>query len=457
MAAVPQPLMDGSEAYPSAFWRVSRLVERLYGVTSRHFYQSLCSYADRENLLAILIHFLNRIGGDAKENQWVRDIMFDDFFSFGAVTSDISSNLTFEFSEAAAPVTEITLGEIDVTFPSFGGIFDINAAPVAESDNARTDEGQSVTVNVLENDYDADGDTISLLAASEAANGSVSIENGAVVYTPDEGFSGGDSFTYTIFDGLNFSEATVDVVVEADEPMDGGTGGDKSGFELGQVQDWYNPAWGGGFNVTFEYTVNENSVLGEDLQAWVIDSGYTGPGEIVHVWVNSFNGPTSRPADGSFDIGNLDAGFQPDLQVGDTFSVSFQVNGAGFDEGHFCPTFIDSDPEEFEATPSDVAITASPTNDWGSGFLQNVEIANVSGEEIEGWSVVLDVPEGDTFVFNNTWGATAETLDNGDILFTNLDWNEDINPGGSVNFGFTGDNTTDAAVAIDEFDFTWLG
>ena len=147
----------------------------------------------------------------------------------------------------------------------------------------------------------------------------------------------------------------------------------------------------------------------------------------------------------------------PELNIGDTFTVSFQIDGAGFDGGHFCPTFIDADPVPFEPAQSDVAFTTSPTNDWGSGFLQNVTIQNVSDEQIEGWSVVLDVPEGDTFVFNNVWGATAETLDNGDILFSNLSWNEDINPGGSVNFGFTGDNTTDAPVAIDEFDFTWLG
>jgi len=175
------------------------------------------------------------------------------------------------------------------------------------------------------------------------------------------------------------------------------------------------------------------------------------------VRVSGYNGPTSRPTDGSYDIGNVDVGFQRELEPGDTFTVSFQVNGAGFDEGHFCPTFIDSDPEEVEVTASDVAITTSPTNDWGSGCLQNVQIENVSEDEIEGWSVILDVPEGDTFVFNNVWDATAETLDNGDILFSNLSWNEDINPGGSINFGFTGENSTAAAVDIDEFDFTWLG
>lgn len=385
--------------------------------------------------------------------------MFGTDFTFGAVAPEMTFDFATEFTVELDPVVDITFGEIDVTFPPITDILDLNAAPVAADDNATTTEGAPVTINVLANDADPDGDAISLLTVGEPTYGSVELVDGSVVYTPDEGYVGADSFTYTIFDGLNFAEATVEVVVEADDTTGGtgGTGGDKSGFELANVNDWYNPAWGGGFNATFEYTVNENSVLGEDLQAWVIDSGYSGPGEVVHVWVNGYNGPTSRPSDDSYDIGNLDVRFQRELEVGDTFSVSFQVNGAGFEESHFCPTFFDSDPEEFDAGASDVAITTSPTNDWGSGFLQNVSVQNTSDEQIEGWSLVLDVPEGDTFEFNSVWGATAETLDNGDILFTNLGWNEDINPGASVNFGFTGDNATTAAVDIDEFDFTWLG
>jgi len=177
----------------------------------------------------------------------------------------------------------------------------------------------------------------------------------------------------------------------------------------------------------------------------------------VHVFMGDFNGSTTRPNDDSFDIGNVGIGYQPELTVGDTFTVTFQINGAGFDEDHFCPTFLDSDPEPVDPEASDVAITAAPTNDWGSGFLQNVTIENISDDAIDGWSLLLDVPEGDTFVFNNVWGATAETLDNGDILFENVSWNEDIAVGGSVNFGFTGDNSTNDAVNLDAFDFIFLG
>ena len=380
--------------------------------------------------------------------------MFDDTFLTSTFTSDFSFGFTTTFDFSVTPEIEFGLGVIDVTFPSIDDVINANAAPIAADDTAETTSNTAVTVDVLANDSDGDGDQIRLLAAGDASNGTVSLDGDTVTYTPDEGFSGSDSFTYTAFDGFDFAEATVTVEVTPEETTP--STGDSEGFVLVDVNDWYNPAWGGGFIATYEYTVSDNSIIGDDLLAWVISSNFTGEGSIENVYVNSFNGPTNRSSDGSYDIGNVDVGFQPELEIGDTFRVSFQVNNAGFDEDDFNPVFVDSDPEPFDASASDVAIVTGPTNDWGSGFQQNVSITNLTDQEIDGWSVILDVPEGDTFVFNSVWGATAETLDNGDIQFSNLSWNEDIAAGGSINFGFTGDNATEAAVAIDEFDFTWL-
>ena len=101
-------------------------------------------------------------------------------------------------------------------------------------------------------------------------------------------------------------------------------------------------------------------------------------------------------------------------------------------------------------------IVTPPTNDWGSGFLQNVRIENLTNEDIDGWTLLLDTPENDSFTFTNVWGATAETLDNGDILFSNLSWNADLAANQSVSFGFTGDNATADAVMIDSDDFIWV-
>ena len=67
---------------------------------------------------------------------------------------------------------------------------------------------------VLDNDTDADGDTLSVVSVSDPANGSAGIDNGATVtYTPDTGFSGKDAFNYAVSDGMVRAAARVTVTV----------------------------------------------------------------------------------------------------------------------------------------------------------------------------------------------------------------------------------------------------
>ena len=81
----------------------------------------------------------------------------------------------------------------------------VNHAPVAMSDSISTTEGAQVTTgNVLANDTDPDGDTLSVSGAdSQSAQGGSVVNNGdgTFTYTPPTGFSGADSFHYTISDG----------------------------------------------------------------------------------------------------------------------------------------------------------------------------------------------------------------------------------------------------------------
>lgn len=76
-----------------------------------------------------------------------------------------------------------------------------NSAPVIRDDSATTPFEQPVTINVLANDSDADGDTLSVIAITTPSRGSVLLSGNVVTYTPDPGFSGQDSFTYTASDG----------------------------------------------------------------------------------------------------------------------------------------------------------------------------------------------------------------------------------------------------------------
>ncbi|MBV7409941.1 Ig-like domain-containing protein [Maritimibacter sp. DP1N21-5] len=94
---------------------------------------------------------------------------------------------------------------------------DGNLPPDAVEDTASTTEGTPVTVDVLANDSDPDGDAISIDSFTNGTNGTVSQDgDGNLVYTPNDGFTGPDSFTYTITDGAgNQDTATVSVDVGA--------------------------------------------------------------------------------------------------------------------------------------------------------------------------------------------------------------------------------------------------
>ena len=84
--------------------------------------------------------------------------------------------------------------------------------PVANDDGATVVEGNSVVINVLANDSDADGDSLTISSVTQGANGSVTTNGTTVTYTPNAGFSGADGFTYTITDG-NGGNATATVAV----------------------------------------------------------------------------------------------------------------------------------------------------------------------------------------------------------------------------------------------------
>jgi hypothetical protein len=89
--------------------------------------------------------------------------------------------------------------------------------PEAVDDRALTSPGVPVEIDVLENDTTpGDDDLLTIIGTSDPAGGVAAIVGNRVVYTPDAGFSGSDTFTYTLRDPFrNESTATVRVVVNS--------------------------------------------------------------------------------------------------------------------------------------------------------------------------------------------------------------------------------------------------
>ncbi len=100
------------------------------------------------------------------------------------------------------------------TFTIHVTVTPINDAPIARDDEGHTAPGEAITLAVLANDRDADGDTLAIAEFAQAEYGTVQRSGETLVYRPPEGFEGTDTFSYRITDGEAISTpATVTVTV----------------------------------------------------------------------------------------------------------------------------------------------------------------------------------------------------------------------------------------------------
>ena len=99
----------------------------------------------------------------------------------------------------------------------------VNRPPIARDDQLPAVEDTAASLDVLANDSDPDGDTVTLVSWTQAQHGLVAcLPNGQCAYTPALDFHGEDSFTYRVEDGQGGSaQATVRVPVASvnDRPV----------------------------------------------------------------------------------------------------------------------------------------------------------------------------------------------------------------------------------------------
>ncbi|PRY97821.1 gliding motility-associated-like protein [Marinilabilia salmonicolor] len=94
---------------------------------------------------------------------------------------------------------------------------DTNNVPVATDDEASTTENTAVSINVLSNDTGLEDAPVVVTISTNPTSGSVVVESdNTVTYTPNDAFSGSDSFTYTVTDA-NGDADQADVAVTVTE------------------------------------------------------------------------------------------------------------------------------------------------------------------------------------------------------------------------------------------------
>ncbi|WP_413283683.1 tandem-95 repeat protein [Vibrio sp. MA40-2] len=106
-----------------------------------------------------------------------------------------------------------------------------NILPVAVDDNVYVAINGSLLIDVLDNDSDADGDTLSINSAS-VSFGTVSIENDLIVYQAADEFYGTDTIEYSVTDGNGgtaYAEVTVNVTPSAGGTVSNSAGGGSIG------------------------------------------------------------------------------------------------------------------------------------------------------------------------------------------------------------------------------------
>ena len=131
------------------------------------------------------------------------------------IAADTAVNLSFDLIGFGGNGSQVTINDVRL-------LSDVatNTAPVAVNDAVSTLEDQPITFNMLTNDLDAEGDTLTASIVNEASftaplNGTLAQNaDGSFTYTPNANYFGSDTFTYTANDGsLDSNLATVSITI----------------------------------------------------------------------------------------------------------------------------------------------------------------------------------------------------------------------------------------------------
>jgi predicted Ser/Thr protein kinase len=99
-----------------------------------------------------------------------------------------------------------------------------NRRPEVADDSYSVDEDNVLsvpTLGVLDNDHDADGDTLTPIRETDPVHGTLQLgDDGSFTYTPAPDFHGTDTFTYRAFDGVDYSESAATVTITVNSVVD---------------------------------------------------------------------------------------------------------------------------------------------------------------------------------------------------------------------------------------------
>lgn len=337
-----------------------------------------------------------------------------------------SDNFTYVLSDGDPVSPKTVTGTVYVTVNS------VNDAPVANDDSVTSNEDSSVAGQVLANDNDPDGDSLTVTLGTGPSDGNLALNaDGAFTYTPNENWSGTDSFTYQVDDGRGGTDvATVTITVnQVNDPpvavddtysvqedasltrnvltkIDGG-GNKDSDADSGDVLT-VTPFSGstshGTLNLTadgtFTYTPNAD-YNGPDSFTYTVSDGHGGTdtGTVTISVAPENDPPTANPDSVTTDEGN---------------SITFapKANDSDVDNDALTITAINPDP----ANPlhgtiglnADQTVTYTPNADFNGTDTFKYTLSDGNGGSDEGTITVTVNPVNSAPVADDQADATAE-------------------------------------------------
>jgi hypothetical protein len=156
-------------------------------------------------------------------------ITYQWLFANSPIPNETNASLTIASVQLAnAGAYKVLVVNSGGTTTSAVATLTVNRLPVANNDGAATSAGKPVGIakgKLLDNDTDADGDTLTITSVTLSTNGAtVLLTSTNVIYTPQPGFSGLDQFSYTISDGRGgTATANVQVLVLSGDVPSGNT------------------------------------------------------------------------------------------------------------------------------------------------------------------------------------------------------------------------------------------
>ena len=305
-----------------------------------------------------------------------------------------------DFNGEVALSYDVTDGDLTVSATQSVTFKAINDAPIADDQNLSVDEDGSITLLIEDLGTDPDGDALALFGGIlQPDNGTVETTSDSIIYTPNDDFTGTDSFTFRLTDGSNpvSNLATVNLTVDPvnDAPVSVG-----DAYSTDEDTALVIPAAG--------VLINDSDVDGDALDAVLVS--------------DVSNGALTLNADGSFT-------YTPNADFNGSDSFTYKAND-GTADGN--TVTVDITVGAVNDAPVGTATAAlSTSEDVAATFSEADLLGGFSDVDADNLSVANLIASQGELVDNKdgTWTLTPPADFNGEIT---LDYDVEDANGGSV-------------------------